>query len=121
MKRNIIYIFLAIVAVSIITVMILSNNDSEKVELERPQVLVGTDRQRPDSLIHSSFRPDPQRGPRGERDLPQPFLHRRRDLPEPRRITPIDDDACVGVRESLHHGESKAAGAARDQGDTTLQ
>ncbi|WP_436418463.1 lytic transglycosylase domain-containing protein [Petrimonas sulfuriphila] len=39
MKRNIIYIFLAIVAVSIITVMTLSNNDSEKVELERPQVL----------------------------------------------------------------------------------
>lgn len=39
MKRNVLYIFSAIAAVSIITVMSLSNNDSEKVELERPQVL----------------------------------------------------------------------------------
>lgn len=39
MKRNIIYIFAVIAAVSITTIISLSNNDLEKVELERPQVL----------------------------------------------------------------------------------
>lgn len=39
MKRNILYILLAIVTVSAITIMSLSNNDTEKVEQQRPQVL----------------------------------------------------------------------------------
>ena len=39
MKWNIIYIFFGIITVSLITVMSLSNNDTEKVEQQRPQVL----------------------------------------------------------------------------------
>ncbi len=39
MKRNIIYILSAIIVVSAITIMSLSNNDTEKVDQQRPQVL----------------------------------------------------------------------------------
>lgn len=39
MRRNILYIFSAIATATIIIIMTLSNNDSKKVELERPQVL----------------------------------------------------------------------------------
>ena len=39
MKQNIIYIFLALTGVTAITLMSLSNNDTEKVEQQRPQVL----------------------------------------------------------------------------------
>lgn len=39
MKRDIIYIISAIVAISMITIMSLSNNDTEKVDQQRPQVL----------------------------------------------------------------------------------
>lgn len=39
MKQNIIYIFLALTGVTAITLISLSNNDTEKVEQQRPQVL----------------------------------------------------------------------------------
>ncbi|MDO5665881.1 MAG: lytic transglycosylase domain-containing protein [Bacteroidia bacterium] len=39
MKRNIIYLFSIIVVVGVITIISLSNNDTEKVEQQRPQVL----------------------------------------------------------------------------------